>query len=281
MLPLVLFATAHRLPTPDLETPLVVEALNAGGIAAEIQPWDAPVDWSKADLVVVRSTWDYYERRDEFVRWAYQVEATTRLVNPAAVVEWNSHKGYLVELAGRGISTVPTALFRRGTLAPDWAEMFDGDSELVVKPSVSVGAVGALRGSPAEVAGHLGYLMQTGDVLVQPLIPSVLTQGETSLVFFGGKFSHAVRKIPRPGEYRVQEHHGGTVQPHEPERGEMSVAGAAIAAAPMPPSYARADLVATSNGPALMELELIEPFLFLATDPPAAARFAALIGQTV
>lgn len=274
---MLVLTTAAHMPKADVETRLLADALRRRGVAVQIRPWDAPVDWSKVDLVVVRTTWDYFERLDEFLRWADEVEATTRLVNRAGILAWNGHKQYLVELAAAGVPTVPTVLVRQGTPTPDLDAIFGGPDELVVKPAVSAGAIGALRADPSEATDHVTRLLSGGDVLVQPLVPSVLTEGETSLIFFADEFSHAVRKIAMPGEYRVQEHYGGTVQPHHPGPEELAVARAAIDAAPGATTYARVDLVATPTGPVVMELELIEPALFFEVEPEAAHRFASVL----
>ncbi len=269
--------TGSSMPAPDTESPLLVEALTARGIRAQILPWDAEADWSCADLVVVRSTWDYFGRRAEFLAWAEAVHAVTRLVNPLPVLRWNTHKSYLLELARGGVPVVPTRLVPSGAHVPEpdwWAEV---GPEVVVKPAVSVGAIGVLRGradSP-ELRAHLGQIIAAGDALVQPFLPSVSEAGETSLIFAGETLSHAVRKIPRDGDYRVQEHHGGTVRPHPPTAAELRVARAALALAPARCAYARVDLVETVTGPVVMELELVEPFLFLTEDPDAVGRFAS------
>ena len=150
--------------------------------------------------------------------------------------------------------------------------------ELVIKPAVSVGAIGALRLDRfPEAAAHLAQLAAAGDVLVQPLAHSVLDGGESSLIYFGGQFSHAIRKLPAAGDYRVQEHHGGSVVPHEPTPDEFAVAAATLAAAPAATAYARVDLVDVNGSPAVMELEAIEPQLFLDRAAGAASRFATHI----
>ena len=249
------------------------------GVEVRLCPWDEAADWASARLVVVRSPWGYFEHRAEFIAWAWSVEATTALFNPAAVLEWNSHKRYLLDLAVAGIPVVATVMVDRGA-GPDVQGRALGrhHGEVVIKPAVSAGAMGALRsatGSP-EAMDHLARLSRAGDVLVQPLVPTVLAEGETSLVYFGGEFSHAVRKVPANGEYRVHRHYGGRVEPHTASSGEREVAAAALAQAPTTATlaYARVDLVRLDSGPAVMELEVIEPELFLPHHRHAADRFA-------
>ncbi len=176
----IVLATASSMPKPDPESHLLVTALERCGARARLLAWDAEFDWSSADVVVVRSTWDYFERLDEFLSWADAVGSVSRLVNAAAVLRWNTHKRYLTELIDRGVPTVPTALVERGsTLADLWA-LLPGSLELVVKPAVSIGAFGAMRASASDVglAAHLAHLALSGDVLVQPFVPSVVDRGK-------------------------------------------------------------------------------------------------------
>jgi len=275
----LVLVTARRLPVPDAETPLLIRALQQRGVEVSLWPWDEAADWASAGAVVVRSPWGYFEHRAEFIAWAWSVEATTALFNPAAVLEWNSHKRYLLDLAAAGIPVVATVVVDRGAGADVQGRALGRhQGEVVIKPAVSAGAVGALRtaAGSSQAIDHLARLSRAGDVLVQPLVPSVLTEGETSLVYFGGEFSHAVRKVPMTGEYRVHRHHGGRVVPHSAGSDEREVAAAALARAPATAAlaYARVDLVGLDSGPAVMELEVIEPELFLPHHEHAAERFA-------
>lgn len=270
----IALVTAARLPKPDLESRLLLEVFQRRGVTASLVPWDGAFDWKSADLVVIRTPWDYFQRLDEFLRWADRVGSVTRLENPAAVLRWNTHKSYLLDLAAAGVAIVPTQVLPRGTIAVS-AEQLPTGVEVVVKPAVSIGAIGALRthtDDPLAVA-HIIELAASGDVLVQPFIPSVLESGETSLMFARGRLSHAVQKIPAPGEYRVQDHHGGSVIPHRATADEIAVARAALDIAPSSVTYARVDLVSTERGPVVMELELVEPALFLDADPLAPENF--------
>ena len=271
----VALVTASALPKPDLESHLILESFRQRGVSASLVPWDAAFDWASADLVVIRTPWDYFQRLDEFLRWADRVESMTRLANPAEVLRWNTHKSYLLDLAAAGVAIVPTLVLPKGTRVVS-AEHMPTSVDVVVKPAVSIGAIGALRAradDPAAVA-HAIELATSGDVLLQPFIPSVLESGETSLMFARGQLSHAVRKIPSPGEYRVQDHHGGSVRSHRATADEISVARAALDVAPSSVTYARVDLVSTDRGPVVMELELVEPALFLDADPLAPDTFA-------
>ncbi len=152
-----------------------------------------------------------------------------------------------------------------------------------MKPAVSIGAIGALRAEALDPAclEHLDRLVAEGDVMVQPFVASVAEAGEVSLVYFGGRFSHAIRKQPAPGDFRVQDMYGGTVHPHQPTAAELAVADAVLARTPAPTTYARIDLVEFDGAPALMEAELIEPELFLGATPEAATNFARVLAGMV
>jgi glutathione synthase/RimK-type ligase-like ATP-grasp enzyme len=278
--PDVVLVTGRQMRRPDPEIHLLVAALEQQSIDVVIRPWDDATAWASVPLVVVRSPWDYTDAHEEFLSWARSVAAVTRLVNPLEVLEWNSHKSYLLALASAGVSTVVTTLVRRGASDVDQAHALAAyPGEIVIKPAISVGAIGALRtaSDSPEAASHLADLSSSGDVLVQPLARAVLDGGESSLIYFGGLFSHAIRKLPAAGDYRVQEHHGGRVVAHDPTDDEFAVAAATLTAAPAATAYARVDLVQVAGSAAVMELEAIEPQLFLDRDAHAAARFATHI----
>ncbi len=279
-IPHLAFVTSSRMPKPDPETHLLMAELEKLGAHAAAVHWDADLDWSIFDLVLIRTTWDYFERLDEFLTWVHAVEGVTRLRNSAAIIEWNAHKSYLLELAEAGVRIVPTILLRHGEVRDVEAVLAQsGFEEVVVKPAVSAGAVGTLREGVRESRTrlHIRHLLSRGDVLIQPFVPSIISEGESSLVFFNGDFSHAISKRPAPGDFRVQDNHGGTVHHLDPTSAELDLASAAIACAPELPLYARVDLVNMNNAPAVMELEIIEPELFLPHSPDAAARFAGLL----
>jgi glutathione synthase/RimK-type ligase-like ATP-grasp enzyme len=258
----------------DPEAALVVEALREAGARADLHPWDADVAWAGYDLVVVRSPWDYFTRLDEFLSWVDSVDGSTRIVNPATVIRWNSHKGYLAEIGELGVPVLPTVLLSGGTT--DAVERLAGCgwAEVVIKPAVDGGARETLRADPRspEAAAHVERLVATGDVVLQPYAPQI-EAGETSLLFFGGELSHAVRKVPAAGDYRVQAHHGGTEHPHQPSPAELETAHRAMSCAPGTLTYARVDLVDVDGVPTLMELEVIEPDLFFRLDAAALGRF--------
>ena len=291
----IALATASEFPELDEDGPVLVGALASRGARAEPAVWTDPdVDWSAYDLVVIRSTWDYAPRRDEFVAWAHRVAAVTRLANPAPVIEWNTDKTYLRALAAAGLPVVPTDWLAPGdTFAPPV------HGEYVVKPAVSAGSKDTNRYRAGEhdqvAATHAGALLAAGrTVMVQPYLHEVDAAGETAVLFLGGTYSHAIRKGPLltagmepvAGPYKEE-----VIQPREPSAREREVAEAVLDAladvAPAPRSalpYARVDLVPGLDGePTLLELELTEPSMFLGDDGArgerAAGRFADAITQ--
>lgn len=271
-------------PTGSGDHAGLAEALGHRGATAQWVPWDESVDWSGFDLVALRETWDYPPRLASFLEWVDSVAAVTAVVNPPGVVRWNHHKGYLHDLGAAGVPVVPTTIVPRGTEAPFAALQAGGDATVVVKPAVGIGGDDAERGRSSDPAtsAHLGALLEGGDVLVQPYLPSIESSGETSVVVLAGRVTHAVRKLPTGGEFRIHEHRGGSYAQVEPAPVQVDVALAACEAAASLTGeelfYARADLVAGVDGaPLLMELELIEPSLYLHTVPAATAQLADLI----
>lgn len=275
----IALVTGASMAKPDPESHLLVAALARRGIAAELVPWDSAQAWASYRLVVVRTPWDYFARLQEFLDWARRTSALTDFVNPFSVIEWNSHKAYLRELASAGIATVPTLWLARGAVDAATRLRDCGWEEVVVKPAVSIGAIGALRVRAADPAcvWHVEQLVTEGDVLIQPFVASVAAAGEVSLIYFGGAFSHAIRKQPAPGDFRVQDMYGGTVHAHDPSDAEYELAARALACVPSPTAYARVDVVEFDHEPAVMEIELIEPELFLGASEFAADRFANVL----
>ncbi|WP_380282688.1 RimK family alpha-L-glutamate ligase [Kitasatospora purpeofusca] len=267
----------------------VVAALAARGLAAEPVVWGAErAAWERFDLAVVRSTWDYVERLDAFLGWADRTARATRLWNPAPLIRWNSDKHYLTELAHRGVAVVPTRFLEPGS--PIDLEELDGPDGVVVKPAISAGALDTARyapGRPDQAARHARTLLERGrSVMVQPYLPRV-AEGERALVLLDGVFSHAVRKDPVLTEAGVIDNdrhpHPGLV-PYRPTGAEVRTALAALAAVPSsrPPLFARVDLVLDGDGaPVVLELELVEPNLFLDTVPHGPARFADAVAALV
>jgi hypothetical protein len=279
----IALATYGKLPSLNEDDVLLVPALLELGVAAVPAVWDSPeVSWEEFQGVVVRSCWDYHHRLEEFLGWVTRLErAGVPLWNSAALLKWNSHKGYLRDLAARGVAIVPTRWLARGRRV-GLAQLLRDErwSDAVMKPAVSASATDTWRTSAATAGadqGRLDELLRAGDVMVQPFIDEVRDPGEWSLIFFGGRFSHAVRKRPAPADYRVQWEFGGTAALLAPPPRLIADAEAVMAAVPGHPLYARVDGVERDGRLMLMELELIEPHLFLGSEGMAAARLATVV----
>jgi glutathione synthase/RimK-type ligase-like ATP-grasp enzyme len=276
-------------PSHDRDLPVLLAALRAAGAEADAVFWDDPaVEWARYDLAVIRSTWDYSGRVEEFVAWAEKCAAVTRLANPAEVVRWNTDKRYLGELAAAGVPTVPTRYLAPGdTPGADGTVSLPGDREFVVKPTTGAGARYAARYTPDRhdtAVRQLARMHAEGlTAMVQPYMRGIDAGGERALLFFGGRFLHASRKraVLAPGTAFDADKvaHPG-LEPWTATPAELEVAGRALAAVPDAPEllYARVDLVDGDDGlPRLMELELVEPNLFLDLHPGSVSRVVEAI----
>jgi glutathione synthase/RimK-type ligase-like ATP-grasp enzyme len=279
----VLLATARDLPDLDQDDAPLATALRARGLTVGLAAWDDPdVDWSAAGAVVIRSTWDYTDRRDDFLAWTERVEEVTPLHNSADVVRWNTHKGYLIELEERGAPIVPTAWLGQGDRI-DLGQLLDGRgwNRAIVKPAVDAGARGLLRVEPDDRAAgqaHLDALLARGDAMVQPYAGSVERDGELSVIHIDGAYSHAIRKRPPAGEFRIQVEYGGRYELETPPQETLDLAAWVLESTGHGFLYARVDLLTDDNGtPQLAELEVTEPSLYLTHAPAAAERLAGAI----
>lgn len=270
-------------PDPTDDDRLLAHALSARGAVVQAIPWsDGSARWEAFDAVVVRSCWDYFLRADEFHTWLDRLERDgARVMNDVRTLRWNADKTYLRALADRGVPIVPTRWLDRGS-SESLAELrrATGWSELVVKPTVSGGAHRTWRAAPdAEPRDEvrLAAMLHDGAMMVQPLLDEIERDGEWSLLFFAGSYSHAVLKRPRVGDFRVQREHGGSLEPAEPSREVIAAAGRVLAGIPFgeePPLYARVDGCVVHGELWLMELELLEPELFLRCAAEAPGRLA-------
>ena len=248
----IALATRSGLPAWEVDDRHLHRALAAAGCAFEQPVWDDPaVDWQRYAAVLIRTTWDYQDKLAAFRQWARQVAGTTRLFNPVAVVEWNTHKHYLRQLAASGVPLAPTRWLHRGERIDVGALLRTlGWSEGFVKPCVGATARETLR-FPATPAGlaraqaHVDRLLPDEDLMLQPFLSPVLARGEWSAVFVDGAITHCVRKIPVPGDYRVQDDFGARDEPYAPTPAERALAMVAIDAVqeprgPRPGDHARA-----------------------------------------
>lgn len=259
--------------------------LREAGWRVDAIPWNqAGVRWSDYELVVIRSTWDYQSDPDLFLRVLAEIEASDALLaNPRRVVQWNLRKTYLKELAARGVAIVPTA-WRERLLPGELAQLFDqlACEHIVIKPQVGANADGAFRvarsASPA-LRAEIADFYADKPLMAQPFVTAIQSEGEYSLFYFNGEYSHAVLKTPDAGDFRCQEEHGGLIKAAVADKMLLAAGARAVAAMGEPVLYARADFVRAEGGSDywLMELELIEPSLYLRMDPGAPLRFARAI----
>jgi len=272
-----------------LDDHLAYKPLGALGWQVEAVPWQqSDVDWQLYDAVVIRSTWDYTKAPAKFLNVLAAIDQSgVKLFNSLDLVRWNVPKTYLCDLAQRGVPIVPTVWrrrLRRGELKDVVTEL--GAADAVVKPVVGAGAVGAFRLNrrlldQAGAVNEIEDFYACREMMAQPFLAAIAAEGEYSLFYFNGSFSHAVLKTPRAGDFRVQEEHGGMIRAVEPTADLRQAGDRALRAIGEPPLYARADLVRSNEGAGfwLMELELIEPSLYLRMDELAPARFAEAINQ--
>ena len=275
----VALVSCVNLPEPDPDAEPLSAALAAAGIEAEVLAWDDPgVDWTRAGLTVMRSSWNYPLQRDAFVRWAEHVASVSELWNPLPVVRWNSDKRYLLDLERQGVPVTPTMLLPRGSDVSLRSVLSErGWEEVVVKPAVSAASYKTLRVGPRTLeAGesHLRDLLAGRDVLVQQYLRSVEEHGERALVWIEGELTHAVRKDPRwAGEDESVSAYAVPIS-----GAEAALADRAVAAAAGPIMYGRVDAAPGPDGePVVMELELIEPSLFFPQSERALRRFVEAI----
>lgn len=278
----VALATCARLPAHEFDDRPLRAAFGELGVDVQDVVWSDPaVDWSRFDACLIRTTWDYVPRLQEFLAWTESTARQTRLFNEADTVRWNTHKGYLIELEGRGIPVVDTIWIERGSTA-DIADLVRecGWSKAFLKPAVGLSARGTIRfdADPpgcARAQAHLNASLVDVDFLLQPYVSTVETFGELSAVFIDGELTHTVRKIPVPGDYRVQDDHGGSDEPFDVTPEEAKLAHGVLGALGRRPLYARVDWLRDEAGsPRLVELELVEPSLFFRHSPQAAGKLA-------
>ncbi len=249
-------------------------------------PWSrAGVCWDDYAAVVIRSPWDYQQHCDRFLQVLADIDRSRAvLLNGLDVVRWNITKTYLRELEERGVPTVPTLWFDSLT-ERELVRAFDQLSvdELVIKPVIGANAddtYRVVRGGLAELRQQVLPRYHQRTALVQPFLSSIIEAGECSLFYFGGRYSHAVLKVPAAGDFRVQEEHGGIISAVEPTEECRTAAERAMEAVPFPTLYARVDLAQLPNGQwALMELELIEPSLYFPYDEQSPERFARTLDE--
>lgn len=276
----IAIATYADLPDLTADDALLIPALAEWGLRAQPVVWNDPdMDWSVPKVTVLRSTWDYHHQRAAFLAWAEGVAGLHTLCNPLELLRWNTHKFYLRELEQRHIPIVPTLWLEQGSRANLVALMEQhGWLKIVIKPAVSASAYATMLVTVETVqAGqaHLDQLLVTNDILLQPFLSTVTSSHERSLIFIDGTYTHAIEREPALDlEPDAQD------QLIMPQEGELLLARNILDLLPVPPLYARVDLIHDEVGTlCLMELELVEPFLWLAHAPHAVQLFADAIAK--
>ena len=268
------------------EDNLVREALEKKGVSVWRTNWDnSEFDWTETKAVIFRSTWDYFYRIDEFTRWLKLVSKLTRLLNPLEQIMWNLDKHYLRALESKGINIPPTEIIEAGD-SRSLQELTEclGWNEVVLKPAISGAARHTYSLNPATVSEHedtYRELIATESMLIQPFQQNIINKGEMAYMVFAGKYSHAVLKLAKKGDFRVQDDFGGTVEQYNPSEEEIQFAEQAVLACDPIPIYARVDVIIDNEGGlAVTEIELIEPELWLRLHTPAAEQLAEAIIKT-
>ncbi|MDX1380182.1 MAG: hypothetical protein R3233_03635 [Xanthomonadales bacterium] len=267
------------------EDALLKAALERHGLRVTRVGWDDPdFDWSSTRTALFRATWDYFHRFDEFSAWLERVGAQTTLINPARQARWNLDKHYLADLGARGVRVTDTRFIEAGSDTTLVAEVAaSGWDELILKPAVSGAARHTYRFSASECASLeavFADLVAHEALLLQPFQHNILEQGEYSFMVFGGRYTHAVLKVAKPGDFRVQDDFGGSVHVHEATPAQIEFAEAAVAACDPLPAYARVDAFVDNDGQlAVGELELVEPELWFRLHPPAADALAVHVAE--
>jgi glutathione synthase/RimK-type ligase-like ATP-grasp enzyme len=281
----IICATCETLRNLTEDDQALIRPLADRGIEASAGVWsDASFPWRSADAVLIRSCWDYHRRTREFLEWIKSLEKVdVRVWNSPNVIRWNTDKAYLRDLEAKGVPVIPTLWPDRSVQLRETLQHL-GWQKAVIKPRISASAY-LTRVTSTEDANEaqplFEDLLRGPGVMVQQFMVNVLTQGEWSLMFFGGEYSHAVIKTPKAGDFRVQHDHGGSERNAEPPAYVIEAAARAVQAVDTPPLYARVDGVESNGQLLLMELELIEPALFLKSAPGAAETFADSIAVAI
>lgn len=264
---------------------LIMNALKERGISSKRVGWDdSTFDFSAPRLILIRSVWDYFERFEEFSTWLDSVEPHTPIVNALETIRWNIDKHYLADLKKRGIHIPPTHFIKAGS-NHSLAELHEqtGWAETVIKPTISGGGFHTYRLNPNnyhEYEAVFAEVSATHDMMLQPFMHFVVQTGEYSLMCFNGRYSFAVQKIAKEGDFRVQDDWGGTVHDYQPTAEEIAFAEMAARAVQPLPLYARVDIIRDNDGKlAIAELELIEPELWIRKHPPAAQLIADALAE--
>lgn len=279
---MICFLSMDDLGSYVADDDLAISPLSNLGITVETVSWrQTSRAWSEFEMVVIRTPWDYQTSPAEFLAVLETIESQTRLENPLDIVRWNLNKRYLREMETRGTRIVPTIWDAKYNAAEfdRWLNEF-GVDEIIIKPTVSATAEHTYRLMSYDES--LESVFATREFVVQPFMPNIVAEGEFSLFYFNGEYSHAINKSPKINDFRVQEEHGGIITEIEPDESLAAAGRETVATIGRDLLYARVDFVRDDDGNfCLMELELIEPALYLRMNDRAPQRFAAAISRVL
>ncbi|GAB54256.1 hypothetical protein GPUN_0102 [Glaciecola punicea ACAM 611] len=277
------FLTTTGLENFFVYDDLVKPHLAALGWQVDDVSWhDKEIDYSQYDVVIVRSTWDYQLHADSFMQTLARIDASSaHLENPLALMQYNISKSYLKDLAEKGVDILPTIwLGAFNSKQIQAAFNYFGTSDIIIKPLISANADFTYRLNEEDFLFNQQSIkkeLQGREIMVQAFEKSIVDEGEYSLFYFGGEYSHSINKVPASGDFRVQEEHGGQLHSIAPSEAMLALALKTLNALPESALYARIDMLSTAKGLAIIEVELIEPSLYFNMDEASALRFAQAI----
>ena len=277
----------YTSPTAENEDDTLLKFLITKGLSIEKVIWnDSSVDWSNYQLAILKSPWDYFDLIHDFYDWLAKIkQKNIKLLNPVDVVKWNADKHYLQDIKNAGLKVTPSSFLTKGDDVnfEKYFEQFNSD-KLIVKPAVSGGSKNTFKVTATntkEIIEKLTPLLALEDFIVQPFLNEIEENGEWSFLFFGGKFSHSLLKKAKPGDFRVQHSFGGTIHPQEAPTHLLADAEKYVHQFAKGCLYARVDGTVINNEFVLMELELIEPFLFLNEDENALDNYYRALTELI
>ncbi len=284
----IAFITSEQDPLLISDDRLAIEPVMQLGLSVEPFVWDNGVAGiGEFDAIIFRSCWNYHRKFEKFVSWILQVkDLNVPTFNSIPVSLWNLHKKYLLDLANAGVAIPRTELILKDSHSEDLRTKLVAvkSEQVIIKPAISLNGEDTYLCDAQDIAriGRLTEsLLSERDVLIQEYIPEVQTFGEISLLFFNKKYSHSVRKTPAANEFRIHTEYGGSRMPFSPGQDLIDSAAKILDLVSESLLFARVDFIVSTRGPLLVELELVDPMLYLACDTAAAGRFAENIAESV